>query len=87
MAYVCDVYRLSPDQLISKSRKRQLVLARNTAFLLARQHTDLSLADIGNRFNRRHSTVVKGITSLEKHLSLKTPLGRELERTIDHMRS
>ena len=87
VVYVCDVYRLSPDQLISKSRKRQLVLARNTAFLLARQHTDLSLADIGNRFNRRHSTVVKGITSLEKHLSLKTPLGRELERTIDHMRS
>jgi len=87
VAYVCDVYRLSPDQLKSKSRKRQFVLARNTAFLLARQHTDLSLADIGTRFNRRHSTVVKGITSLEKHLSLKTPLGRELERTIDHMRA
>ncbi|MEA4856752.1 MAG: chromosomal replication initiator protein DnaA [Solidesulfovibrio sp.] len=83
VSYVCDVYRLSPDQLVSKSRKRQYVLARNTAFLLARQHTDLSLVDIGNRFNRRHSTVVKGITALEKHLSLKTPLGRELERTIE----
>lgn len=81
--YVCDVYRLSPEQLVSKSRKRQYVLARNTAFLLARQHTDLSLVDIGSRFNRRHSTVVKGITSLERHLSLKTPLGRELERTIE----
>jgi chromosomal replication initiator protein len=86
VAYVCDIYRLSPDQLKSKSRKRQYVLARNTAFLLARQHTDLSLADIGTQFNRRHSTVVKGITSLERHLSLKTPLGRELERTIEQMR-
>ncbi len=82
VAYVCDVYRISPDQLVSKSRKRQYVLARNTAFLLARQHTDLSLVDIGSRFNRRHSTVVKGITALERHLSLRTPLGRELERTI-----
>ncbi len=82
VAYVCDVYRLSQDQLVSKSRKRQYVLARNTAFLLARQHTDLSLADIGSRFNRRHSTVVKGITSLERHMSLRTPLGRELERTV-----
>jgi chromosomal replication initiator protein len=81
--YVCDVYRISPDQLKSKSRKRQFVLARNTAFLLARQHTDMSLVDIGNRFNRRHSTVVKGITALERHLSLRTPLGRELERTIE----
>lgn len=83
VSYVCDVYRLSPEQLVSKSRKRQYVLARNTAFLLARQHTDLSLADIGNRFNRRHSTVVKGITNVERHLSLRTPLGRELERTIE----
>jgi chromosomal replication initiator protein len=81
--YVCDVYRISPDQLKSKSRKRQFVLARNTAFLLARQHTDMSLVDIGIRFNRRHSTVVKGITSIERHLSLRTPLGRELERTIE----
>jgi chromosomal replication initiator protein len=87
VSYVCDVYRLSPDQLASKSRKRQLVLARNTAFLLARQHTELSLADIGNRFNRRHSTVVKGITSLERHLALRTPLGRELERTIESIRA
>lgn len=85
--YVCDVYHLSPDQLSSKSRKRQFVLARNTAFLLARQHTDLSLADIGTRFNRRHSTVVKGITSLERHLSLGTPLGRELERTIKSIKA
>jgi len=84
--YVCDVYRLSPEQLVSKSRKRQYVLARNTAFLLARQHTDLSLADIGTRFNRRHSTVVKGITTLERHLSLRTPLGRELERTMTSLR-
>ena len=83
VGYVCDVYRLSPEQLVSKSRKRQYVLARNTAFLLARQHTDLSLADIGTRFNRRHSTVVKGIRSIERHLSLRTPLGRELERTIE----
>lgn len=87
VTYVCDVYHLSPEQLSSKSRKRQLVLARNTAFLLARQHTDLSLADIGNRFNRRHSTVVKGITALERHLSLGTPLGRELERTIDSIKA
>ena len=86
VAYVCDVYRLSREQLVSKSRKRQYVLARNTAFLLARQHTELSLADIGNRFNRRHSTVVKGITSLERHLSLRTPLGREIERTMQSLR-
>ncbi len=85
--YVCDVYGLSTDLLCSKSRKRQHVLARNTAFFLARKHTELSLADIGRRFNRRHSTVIKGITSLERHVSLQTPLGRELEQTVSRLSS
>jgi chromosomal replication initiator protein len=83
--YVCDVYRISPEQLSSKSRKREHVLARNTAFLLARRHTEMSLQDIGQRFNRRHSTVVKGITSLERHLSLETPLGRQIEMTLERV--
>ncbi len=83
--YVCDVYRISPEQLSSKSRRRDHVLARNTAFLLARRHTGLSLQDIGQRFNRRHSTVVKGITSLERHLSLDTPLGRQVGKTLERL--
>lgn len=83
--YVCSTYELNPDQLVSKSRKRQLVLARNTAFFLARKHTELSLQAIGERFNRRHSTVVKGITTVERHLSLQTPIGRQLEKTIDRL--
>jgi len=83
--YVCDIYRISPDQLASKSRKREHVLARNTAFLLARRHTEMSLQDIGQRFNRRHSTVVKGITSLERHVSLETPLGRQIEKTLERV--
>lgn len=85
VSYVCDVYDVKASDLCSKSRKRQHVLARNTAFFLARRHTELSLGDIGERFGRRHSTVIKGITSLEKHLSLKTPLGRELETTLSQL--
>ncbi|GAB6038864.1 chromosomal replication initiator protein DnaA [Fundidesulfovibrio butyratiphilus] len=83
--YVCSTYDLNNEQLVSKSRKRQLVLARNTAFFLARKHTELSLQAIGERFNRRHSTVVKGITTVERHLSLQTPIGRQLEQTIDRL--
>ena len=85
VAHICRAYHISPDQLSSKSRKHNHVVARNTAFFLARKHTSMSLADIGARFNRRHSTVLKGITSIERHLNLMTPLGRELNRTIDQL--
>ncbi len=85
--YVCETYGLRSDNLRSKSRKRQHVLARNTAFFLARKHTGLSLEEIGRRFNRRHSTVIKGITALERHMSLQTPLGREIEQTVSRLSS
>lgn len=82
---VCRTFTLSPTQLASKSRKRQIVLARNTAFFLARKHTRLSLKDIADRFNRTHSTVIKGITSLELEMSKKTPAGRQIQRTLEQM--
>ncbi|WP_084154113.1 chromosomal replication initiator protein DnaA [Maridesulfovibrio frigidus] len=80
--HICRSYELSADQLRSKSRKRQIVLARNTAFFLARKHTELSLKDIGVRLGRRHSTVIKGITNIEREISLQTPLGRQLQDTV-----
>lgn len=82
---VCRAFTLSAAQLASKSRKQHIVLARNTAFFLARKHTRLSLKDIGDRFNRTHSTVIKGITSLEREMSQKTPTGRQIQRTLEHI--
>lgn len=82
---VCRIFTLSAEQLASKSRKQHIVLARNTAFFLARKRTTLSLKDIGGRFNRTHSTVIKGITSLEREMSKKTPAGRQIQRTLDQI--
>lgn len=79
---VCEGFGLSTDQLHSRSRKREYVVARNTAFYLARKHTDLSLKEIGNRFNRRHSTVLKGITNIEREMSRETPIGRQVTSTV-----
>jgi chromosomal replication initiator protein len=79
---VCNGFDLSPTQLNSRSRRRELVVARNTVFYLARKHTDMSLKDIGVHFNRTHSTVLKGITSLEREMSKETPIGRQVTNTV-----
>ncbi len=79
---VCRVFELPQDKLCSKSRKKQHVLARNLAFYLARRYTGHSLKDIGYRFNRRHPTVLKGITNVEREISKDTPLGRQLKDTV-----
>ena len=82
IAYVSRGYGISSSQMCSKSRKRDLVVARNTVFFLARKHTDLSLEEIGTIFGRSHSTVIKGITSLEREMSRETSLGRQIAGAI-----
>ena len=79
---VCEGFGLSPEQLASRSRKQNLVVARNTIFYLARKQTELSLQDIGDKFSRRHSTVLKGIASVERELRRESPLGRQIAGTL-----
>lgn len=83
--FICQAYAFSEEQLRSKSRKKQNVIARNTAFFLARKHTDLSLTEIGRRFNRRHSTVIKGIANVEREMNRQTPVGMQISQTIDRL--
>ena len=80
---VCRSFQLSPAQLASRSRRQDLVTARNTVFYLLRKHTDMTLEDIGRRFNRQHSTVLKGITGLEREMSRQSPLGRQIRHTVE----
>ncbi|MDR0826513.1 MAG: ATP-binding protein [Desulfovibrio sp.] len=79
---VCKSYGFSKEQLSSGSRKQEYVCARNTAFYMARKYTDLSLEVIGRQFNRRHSTVIKGITWFEREVCRQSPLGLQLSNTV-----
>ncbi len=82
VSLICRSFDLTPAQLASKSRRQNLVVARNTAFFLLRKHTDLTLEEIGDRFNRKHSTVIKGITAVEREMSRRSSLGSQIEHAV-----
>ncbi len=82
---VSEAFGFTPGKLGSKSRKKNLVLARNISFYLARKYTDLSLKDIGRHVNRRHSTVLKGITTIEKEVAKDSRTGRQLKRIAERL--
>ena len=82
ITYVCRGFDLTREQLHSSSRKQEYVCARNTVFFLARKHTELSLEAIGRQFSRKHSTVMKGISSFEREISRQTPLGLQLSNIL-----
>lgn len=80
---VCDCYGIDTDAIAGRSRSQTNVLARNTIYYLARRHTDLALQEIGHRFNRSHSTVLKGISTVQNALDKQTRIGRQILSAID----
>lgn len=80
---VCESFGVTETQLRSRSRKHDYVQGRNTVFFLARKHTDLSLESIGNILNRRHSTVLRSITQVERELATESKEGRQIAKAVE----
>ena len=56
---VCDYFDISPDQLHSKTRKREIVQARQIAMYFSKSLTKSSLASIGSQIGGKdHATVL-----------------------------
>ncbi len=75
-------YSITEKQLCSCLRRRLYVEARNVLFYLARKYTNLTLVQIGARVNKRHSTVLKGIATIEHNLSAETATGRQTAAVV-----
>lgn len=72
-------FRVSVDDLRSRSRKRSITFPRQMAMYLTRKYTDKSLADIGNMYNRDHSTVLYAIKTITKDMSQQTTVREQVE--------
>jgi len=71
---VCNYFNISLEKLFSKTRKREIVQARQLAMYFSKVFTKHSLAEIGNRCgNKDHATVlyacktVKNLTDTDKN--------------------
>ena len=54
-------FKISINEMQSRSRKKKIAFPRQVAMYLSRKHTEETLADIGKVFNRDHSTVMHSI--------------------------
>ena len=67
---VSSYYRLLPEDLQSKSRKHEYVLARQMAMYITKQLTGLSLKAIGKHFGGRdHTTVMHSCNTIEDYFT------------------
>lgn len=86
MRAVGAYYDVKPADMKSKSRQRQLTLARQVAMYLARKHLGASLPELGRAFGGRdHTTVLSSVRKVASLLAtdagMQAVVGR-IERTL-----
>ncbi len=85
---VCEHLDIAEDQVRGKTRKREVVRARQIAMYFVKKHTQHSLKDIGLHFGGRdHSTVIHANNTVEEQMDTDDQfrntvekIGRKIER-------
>ncbi len=75
-----DYYNLNPEVIFSKSRVRDVADARQVIMYLAKKLTGMSSTAIGFKLNRRHATVLHGISTVEDRMSVSKDLAETLKQ-------
>ena len=69
MQTVSDYYSITPEDLISPSRRREITVPRQIAIYLTREMTTMSLPQIGQAFgNRDHSTILHSCSLVSSNM-------------------
>jgi chromosomal replication initiator protein len=79
MQETATYFGLTEQDLVSKSRSRQLTTARHVAMYLMREFTGLSLIRIGELFDRDHTTALHGIKKIEALMSARGSTYRQVQ--------
>ncbi|UCF91765.1 MAG: chromosomal replication initiator protein DnaA [Desulfobacterales bacterium] len=76
---VCKYYKISPVDIVSRSRKQSHVRPRHIAIYLSRRYTDSPLQTIGKSFNRYHATAMHAINCIERGLKEDSAIQRQVQ--------
>ena len=81
---VCDYFKIDENKIRDKTRRKEVVLARQIAMYLSKELTKSSLKTIGLHFGGRdHSTVIHAYNSIES--SMQSDL--QLKETLNSLRT
>ncbi len=80
---VSEFFKISIDQLKDKTRKKEIVMARQIAMYFSKEYTNLSLKSIGYHFGGRdHSTVIHAVQAVNDMYDTNS----SFRRSVDELR-
>ncbi len=85
--YVSNYFDVSIELLKAKTRKREIVVARQVAMYLAKKHTNMSLKSIGYHFGGRdHSTVIHAISTVEDIMETDVKFKSQMDEILKQVK-
>ena len=76
---VCKHYNVEQRQVSGKSRKRELVIARQVSMYLAQKYTKMPASRIGKLVGGRdHSTVIHSCSQIEQRMKIEKCFAEEV---------
>lgn len=81
-----DFYGVTHKDLIGKKKERRIVHPRQVAIFLCRELSETTLKNIGNAFNRDHTTVMHSCDLISNQLQEDRNLREELEAIREKIR-
>jgi chromosomal replication initiator protein len=82
--HVCDYFGIDTNKVREKTRKQEIVEARQIAMFLSKKLTKVSLKTIGLQFGGRdHSTVIHAITTIEDRVKTSSK-HQQILKDIQH---
>ncbi len=82
---ISSQFRVSIDELVSRSRKRNVTFPRQVAMYLTRKYTEESLNNIGGLYNRDHSTVLYAIKAVSRDIAQKSSVRQQVDMLTDKL--
>lgn len=71
-------FRISVEEMVSRSRKRQALLPRNLSIYLSRKYSGRTLEDIARAFHRDRTSVIHALNAVEKSIQKNGELSKQV---------
>ena len=65
---VCEVLKADKLKVLTPNRSKNLVFARNMCYFIFRRYFSMTLKEIGQSFDRDHTTVIHGIQTFQNDI-------------------
>lgn len=79
LQFIAKHFGISRESLISPSRKKNLAYPRQVAMYFCRRYTKKTLQEIGNAFNRKHTSVMHSLEVMEYEYQNNLRTRKELD--------